>query len=187
MIPSRRGRLSRIALDITPLRRSRDFRLLWTGLFISELGYQFSLIAMFVQVYALTKSSAAVGAVGLVQLVPMVVVSLAKEVSAGAAAGVSGALVLGKSLTPFPKPPAQAQLVRRGIYSIMRHPIYAGLIALSFGWAYLWDSGRGVALALIQAVLLDIKARREERWLREKFPDYDEYAVKVRRLIPWLY
>ena len=107
--------------------------------------------------------------------------------SAGAAAGVSGALVLGKSLTPFPKPPAQAQLVRRGIYSIMRHPIYAGLIALSFGWAYLWDSGRGVALALIQAVLLDIKARREERWLREKFPDYDEYAVKVRRLIPWLY
>jgi hypothetical protein len=41
--------------------------------------------------------------------------------------------------------------------------------------------------ALIQAVLLDIKARREERWLREKFPDYDEYAVKVRRLIPWLY
>jgi protein-S-isoprenylcysteine O-methyltransferase Ste14 len=61
------------------------------------------------------------------------------------------------------------------------------LIALSFGWAYLWDSGRGVALALIQAVLLDIKARREERWLREKFPDYDEYAVKVRRLIPWLY
>jgi protein-S-isoprenylcysteine O-methyltransferase Ste14 len=93
----------------------------------------------------------------------------------------------GKSLTPFPKPPAQAQLVRRGIYSIMRHPIYAGLIALSFGWAYLWDSGRGMALALIQAVLLDIKARREERWLREKFPDYDEYAVKVRRLIPWLY
>ena len=69
----------------------------------------------------------------------------------------------------------------------MRHPIYAGLIALSFGWANLWGSGRGVVLALIQAVLLDIKARREERWLREKFPDYDEYAMKVRRLIPWIY
>jgi hypothetical protein len=41
----------------------------------------------------------------------------------------------------------------------MRHPIYTGLIALSFGWACLWGSGRGVALALIQAVLLDIKAR----------------------------
>ena len=114
-------------------------------------------------------------------------VAAAVLLSAGAAAGVSGALVLGKNLTPFPKPPAQAQLVRRGIYSIMRHPIYTGLIALSFGWACLWGSGQGVALALIQAVLLDIKARREEHWLREKFPDYDEYAVKVRRLIPWFY
>ncbi len=107
--------------------------------------------------------------------------------SAGVAAGVSGALVLGKSLSPFPKPPPQAQLVRRSIYSIIRHPIYTGLIALSFGWACLWGSGRGVVLALIQAVLLDNKARREELWLREKFSEYDEYAVKVRRLIPWLY
>jgi MFS family permease len=70
--PSRRGRLSRIAIDITPLRRSRDFRLLWTGLFISELGYQFSLIAMFVQVYALTKSAAAVGLTGLFSFVALV-------------------------------------------------------------------------------------------------------------------
>lgn len=77
MIPSRRGRLSRIALDITPLRRSRDFRLLWTGLFISELGYQFSLIAMFVQVYALTKSAAAVGLTGLFSFVALVGAAIA--------------------------------------------------------------------------------------------------------------
>src|SRR3984957_20220610 len=85
-------------------------------------------------------------------------VAAAVLLSVGAAAGVSGALVLGKSLTPFPKPPAQAELVRRRIYSIMRHPIYTGLIALSFGWACLWGSGRGLVLALIQAVLLDFKA-----------------------------
>ena len=66
--------------------------------------------------------------------------------------------MLGESLTPFPKPPAEAQLVRRGIYAKMRHPIYAGLIALSSGWAYLWGSGRGAALALIQAVVLDINS-----------------------------
>ena len=114
-------------------------------------------------------------------------VAAAVLLSAGAAAGVCGALALGKSLTPFPKPPAQSQLVRRRIYSIVRHPIYSGLVALSFGWACLWGSGRGVALALIQAVLLDIKARREEHWLRERFPDYDQYATRVRRLIPWLY
>jgi len=54
-----------LALDIEPLRVSRDFRLLWSGLFISELGYQFSLVAIFVQIYQLTGSPAAVGLTGL--------------------------------------------------------------------------------------------------------------------------
>jgi protein-S-isoprenylcysteine O-methyltransferase Ste14 len=107
--------------------------------------------------------------------------------SAGAAAAASGTWMLGKSLTPFPEPREQAQLVRQGTYSLMRHPVYAGLIALSLGWACLWGSRRGLALALLQAVLLDAKARREERWLREKFPEYDRYAAKVRRLIPGIY
>jgi protein-S-isoprenylcysteine O-methyltransferase Ste14 len=107
--------------------------------------------------------------------------------SAGAAAIVSGMWVLDKSLTPFPKPPGQASLVRHGIYALMRHPVYAGLIAVSLGWACLWGSRRGVALALLQAVLLDAKSRREERWLRETFPDYNRYAAKVRRLIPGIY
>ena len=108
-------------------------------------------------------------------------------VSAGAAAAVSGSIMQGKSLSPFPKPPAHARLIRRGPYALVRHPLYAGLIALSLGWACLWASARGAALALAQAVFLDAKARREECWLREKFPDYGEYASKVRRLIPWLY
>ena len=70
--PTRRvGRLGRIALDVAPLRVSKDFRLLWMGLFISELGYQFALIAIFVQVYDLTGSPAAVGLTGLVSLVAL--------------------------------------------------------------------------------------------------------------------
>jgi MFS family permease len=65
-----------MTVDVTPLRASRDFRLLWSGEMVSQVGSQITLVALYVQVYALTKSSAAVGAVGLVQLVPMVVVSL---------------------------------------------------------------------------------------------------------------
>jgi protein-S-isoprenylcysteine O-methyltransferase Ste14 len=44
-------------------------------------------------------------------------------VSAGAAAAVSGSIMLGKSLSPFPKPPAHARLIRRGPYAVVRHPI----------------------------------------------------------------
>jgi MFS family permease len=68
--------MRRLTIDVTPLRESRDFRLLWTGEMLSQVGSQITLVALFVQIYALTKSSAAVGAVGLVQLLPMVVVSL---------------------------------------------------------------------------------------------------------------
>lgn len=106
---------------------------------------------------------------------------------AGAAAGISGALVLGRSRTPFPKPRDDARLIRHGIYAFIRHPLYASLIALSLGWACLWQSPTGAALAVAQAILLDAKARREEGWLHEKFPDYADYAAKVRRLIPWIY
>jgi MFS family permease len=66
----------RLTIDVTPLRASRDFRLLWTGEMLSQVGSQITLVALFVQIYDLTGSSAAVGFVGLVQLLPMVVVTL---------------------------------------------------------------------------------------------------------------
>jgi MFS family permease len=71
-----RGWWRRLAVDLTPLRTSRDFRLLWTGELISEAGSQVTLVAVFVQVFALTHSAAAVGAVGIVQLVPLAAASL---------------------------------------------------------------------------------------------------------------
>jgi hypothetical protein len=63
------GRLRRIAIDVTPLRVSHDFRLLWTGSFISALGSQFVRVGLYVQVYALTGSPAQVGLVGVSALV----------------------------------------------------------------------------------------------------------------------
>jgi MFS family permease len=70
------ARARSVAVDVTPLRISRDFRILWSGELISQFGSQIALVALFVQVYDLTGSSAAVGVIGLVQLVPMILVSL---------------------------------------------------------------------------------------------------------------
>ena len=63
-------------IDLEPLRTSRDFRLLWLGELVSQTGSHIALVAVYVQVFALTDSVAAVGLVGLVQLVPLALASI---------------------------------------------------------------------------------------------------------------
>jgi MFS family permease len=60
-------------INIAPLRKSRDYRLLFFGQVISFLGSMLSYVAIPYQIYALTKNNAIVGAVSLVQLVPVLV------------------------------------------------------------------------------------------------------------------
>ena len=74
---STRARIRRLTIDLTPLRVSRDFRLVWSGLLITSAGSQFTLVAVFVQVAELTDSAAAVGATGLAYVAGLVAGSLA--------------------------------------------------------------------------------------------------------------
>jgi len=74
---ARAGRIRHLAIDITPLRVSRDYRRLWFGLLVSEIGYHFTVVATFIQVFALTNSTAAVGLVGLFGIVAIVIGTLA--------------------------------------------------------------------------------------------------------------
>ena len=66
----------RILLDLTPLRRSRDYRALVAGLGVSVLGNQLTTVAVPFQVYAVTRSSLVVGLVSLAQLFPLIFGSL---------------------------------------------------------------------------------------------------------------
>jgi MFS family permease len=65
-----------VLLDITPLRRSRDYRALISGLGVSVLGNQLTTVAVPFQVYAITRSSLMVGLVSLAQLFPLIFGSL---------------------------------------------------------------------------------------------------------------
>src|SRR5215468_2372934 len=65
-----------ILLDLTPLRRSRDYRALISGLGVSVLGNQLTAVAVPYQVYAITHSSLYVGLVSLAQLFPLILGSL---------------------------------------------------------------------------------------------------------------
>lgn len=94
---------------------------------------------------------------------------------------------LGQNLTPLPHPRDEGQLVKTGIYGLVRHPMYSGVIylALAYGnWQMSW-------LHLLGSVILftffDAKSRKEEVLLTEKFPDYANYSTSVKKLIPWIY
>ena len=63
-------------IDISPLRRHRDFRLLFVGQLVSFLGSMVSYMAVPYQVYQLTKSNALVGALGIAQLLPVLLFGL---------------------------------------------------------------------------------------------------------------
>jgi len=57
--------------DLTPLRENPAYRRLWIGVSLGNVGQQLAVVTLSLQVYALTRSSAAVGLVGLVGLVPL--------------------------------------------------------------------------------------------------------------------
>jgi MFS family permease len=68
--------LSRVAVDVRPLRTSRDFRRLWFGTGISAIGSQITTVAIPFQVYDLTHSTVLVGLLGIAAFIPLVTVSI---------------------------------------------------------------------------------------------------------------
>ena len=106
---------------------------------------------------------------------------------AGIALVALGVRDLGQSLTPLPAPAAGGTLVEHGVYGRIRHPIYAGLMASALGFAVLRASVAALLLTGALVVLLDLKARREEAWLVERYPGYDDYARRTRRFVPGIY
>lgn len=103
-----------------------------------------------------------------------------------ALAGVS-AQQLGGNLTAFPKPKDDGTLVTNGVYALVRHPIYSGVLLAALGLALVRGSTPSLLLAIGLAIFFDMKSRREEQWLARKFPEYAAYQARVKKLVPWVY
>jgi protein-S-isoprenylcysteine O-methyltransferase Ste14 len=106
---------------------------------------------------------------------------------AGAALGIAGALSLGRNRTIFPEPLARGQLVRSGIYTHVRHPLYASVMLLSFAWALCLCSPAGLVAAALLSGFLLLKTGSEERRLLRRFPDYAGYRQQTKRFLPWIF
>jgi MFS family permease len=121
------GRLGGLSIDLTPLRKYPDFRRLWLSGLISFFGSMITLVALPYQIKQLTNSYVAVGAIGAVELVPLIVFGLYGGVLADRYDrkkmiwfSEAGALLLTTSLlinSLLPKPNLIAIYVIAGLFS----------------------------------------------------------------------
>jgi protein-S-isoprenylcysteine O-methyltransferase Ste14 len=79
-------------------------------------------------------------------------------------------------------------LVTDGIYSVIRHPSYMGLLLNMLGWGLAFRSGIGVLLTALIGLPLAARIRAEETLLHTQFgAEYDAYCSRTSRLIPGVY
>ena len=105
----------------------------------------------------------------------------------GGLVAMAGVLSLGRNLTAVPYPKEDAILVESGAFRIVRHPIYSGIILSSLGWGLLTNSLLALLLTLVLFIFFDVKSRREEQWLCNKYSGYKAYQTRVRKLVPLIY
>jgi protein-S-isoprenylcysteine O-methyltransferase Ste14 len=92
-----------------------------------------------------------------------------------------GIIDLGQNLTPLPYPRDDGQLVQTGVYGIVRHSLYSGLILGTFALSLWWLSLTHLAVSIALFLVLNAKASKEEVWLTERYPDYPDYQQRVKK------
>lgn len=96
-------------------------------------------------------------------------------------------VVLGQNWSGIVQLKQDHELIVRGPYSYVRHPIYTGLLLAFFGTALAIGEWRTLVSVLLVGVAFWRKLRLEERWLCELFGDaYRNYMRRVKALVPWV-
>jgi protein-S-isoprenylcysteine O-methyltransferase Ste14 len=108
--------------------------------------------------------------------------------AAGGALRLWPVFVLGRRFSGLVAIQPGHTLVTHGVYSVIRHPSYLGLLVGSLGWALAFRSGVGVLLTVLTIPPLVARIRAEERLLHTQFGDeYDAYRSRTSRLLPGIY
>jgi protein-S-isoprenylcysteine O-methyltransferase Ste14 len=108
--------------------------------------------------------------------------------TAGGALRIWPVFVLGRRFSGLVAIQPGHRLVTSGVYGVIRHPSYLGLLINSFGWGLAFRSGVGVLLAALLVPPVIARIRAEERLLRAEFGgEYEAYCSRTWRLVPGLY
>jgi len=138
------------------------------------VGIQLSLFAGYIFIPALfnIKANPVIKIVGLALLMSGTVIFLA------------GLYQLRKSLTPFPSVRSDGRLVTNGIYYLIRHPLYTGIITGLFGYGLHQGHAGKMIVVVLLVVLFHFKSIYEERMLLVAYPDYRQYLRRTGKFLP---
>lgn len=115
-------------------------------------------------------------------LLPLVGVAL---LWAGVLFAIWARTTLGRNWSAVVQVKQDHELVERGPYRWVRHPIYTGLLMAFLGTTFALGEWRGLLGTAIVAASFWIKLRLEERWMREQFGvRYEDYMRRVKALVP---
>jgi len=99
---------------------------------------------------------------------------------------IASAFTIRSSLTVMPLPKNNGQLGTTGLYRYVRHPMYTCVLLLSLGIALANGSLIKYGLVVGLYVLFYHKSRYEEKFLKQKYASYKDYAQHTPRFIPFL-
>jgi len=112
----------------------------------------------------------------------------------GAAIGLGGLTLgllsfkaLGRNFRVFGAPRRSGTLITGGIYTYIRHPMYIGTIMAVGGYVLAFGSLLAMPLWLGVTIFYLVKSVKEERLLKDKFPEYEEYCRHTWKFIPYIY
>lgn len=95
-------------------------------------------------------------------------------------------LQLNKNLSPFPTPKKEGQLITSGLYAIVRHPIYLGILVSFSGYAIYSGSVMRMVITILLGFLFHYKSTYEEELLTQKFEAYQIYQKKTKKIFPFV-
>ncbi len=79
------------------------------------------------------------------------------------------------------------ELIQRGPYRVVRHPIYSGILVMILGTAILVGQVSGFVALLLCCFGFCVKARQEEKLLTRHLPGYAEYRSRTKALVPFIW
>jgi protein-S-isoprenylcysteine O-methyltransferase Ste14 len=143
------------------------------------VGYSWVLIqALLLALYGLALAFGASASWGVWRWLGALLVAI------GAWVGLAALRMHGRKLTPLPEPNPALGLQRTGVYALIRHPMYTGLLLSAFGLAILLQKPLAIVGATALTAFFNLKAREEERRLQRNYPEYADYQRATGRFLP---